>query len=325
MRLTCPNCDAQYEIDASLIPDAGRDVQCSNCGKTWFEPPVGGLAETPVVEEASEPIAESQGQADTSEDRATDPASDDVDLSGLTDEAAAFFGASPVAEPVPHEDFRPSVQEPFEEDFEPEPEPEPEPALEETPEPEPEIDGPDPDEAPVPVDDLPRRELDPEVRTILREEAEREMAARRADRGEVIETQAEMGLVQTDAPAAAATSQLRGDPVPADENDDNTLRKAMLPDVEEINSTLIATADRPDGVTTAQDIEDTVKRRSGFRIGFAAMLGLAMLLIVLYLSAPALGRMIPALEPMLAGYVDWANSMRVGIDSLLERVLGAGP
>ncbi len=36
MRLTCPNCAAQYEIDASLIPRDGREVQCSNCSQTWF-------------------------------------------------------------------------------------------------------------------------------------------------------------------------------------------------------------------------------------------------------------------------------------------------
>ncbi|MGJ5621471.1 zinc-ribbon domain-containing protein, partial [Sulfitobacter sp. MF3-043] len=33
MRLICPNCDAQYEV----MPTDGRDVQCSNCGQTWFQ------------------------------------------------------------------------------------------------------------------------------------------------------------------------------------------------------------------------------------------------------------------------------------------------
>lgn len=37
MRLICPNCDAQYEVDADIIPVTGRDVQCSNCGHTWFQ------------------------------------------------------------------------------------------------------------------------------------------------------------------------------------------------------------------------------------------------------------------------------------------------
>ena len=37
MRIMCPNCDAEYEVDASAIPDIGRDVQCSNCGHAWFQ------------------------------------------------------------------------------------------------------------------------------------------------------------------------------------------------------------------------------------------------------------------------------------------------
>lgn len=37
MRLICPNCDAQYEIADNAIPSDGREVQCSNCGHTWFQ------------------------------------------------------------------------------------------------------------------------------------------------------------------------------------------------------------------------------------------------------------------------------------------------
>lgn len=39
MRLTCPNCKAQYEVEATVIPDGGRDVQCSSCGITWLQMP----------------------------------------------------------------------------------------------------------------------------------------------------------------------------------------------------------------------------------------------------------------------------------------------
>lgn len=39
MRLTCPNCDAQYEVSAGMIPAEGRDVQCSSCGHVWFQAP----------------------------------------------------------------------------------------------------------------------------------------------------------------------------------------------------------------------------------------------------------------------------------------------
>ena len=37
MRLICPNCGAQYEVADDVIPQDGRDVQCSNCGHTWLE------------------------------------------------------------------------------------------------------------------------------------------------------------------------------------------------------------------------------------------------------------------------------------------------
>lgn len=37
MRLICPNCVAQYEVDEGVIPSEGRDVQCANCGHNWFQ------------------------------------------------------------------------------------------------------------------------------------------------------------------------------------------------------------------------------------------------------------------------------------------------
>ncbi len=39
MRLICPNCDAEYEVELALLPEAGRDVQCSNCNTVWFQKP----------------------------------------------------------------------------------------------------------------------------------------------------------------------------------------------------------------------------------------------------------------------------------------------
>ena len=49
MRLICPNCDAQYEVGEGVIPADGRDVQCSNCGHTWFQYPE-GYDDRPVEE-----------------------------------------------------------------------------------------------------------------------------------------------------------------------------------------------------------------------------------------------------------------------------------
>ncbi len=47
MRLTCPNCAARYEIAEDALPDTGRDVQCSDCGHTWFARRPGSFAPLP--------------------------------------------------------------------------------------------------------------------------------------------------------------------------------------------------------------------------------------------------------------------------------------
>jgi len=74
MRLICPNCDAQYEVDDSVIPSEGRDVQCSSCGHTWFQKSAAQLAadgETPVdapkqdTEQETDAAPETEGEGDT--------------------------------------------------------------------------------------------------------------------------------------------------------------------------------------------------------------------------------------------------------------------
>ena len=36
MRLTCPNCAADYDVPDGMIPSAGRHVQCTVCHTRWF-------------------------------------------------------------------------------------------------------------------------------------------------------------------------------------------------------------------------------------------------------------------------------------------------
>jgi predicted Zn finger-like uncharacterized protein len=36
MIITCPNCNKQFKINNSLIPDDGRDLQCGSCDHIWF-------------------------------------------------------------------------------------------------------------------------------------------------------------------------------------------------------------------------------------------------------------------------------------------------
>lgn len=48
MRLSCPGCGAQYEVEGAAIPGEGREVQCSACGHTWFQNPQPNAAPLPL-------------------------------------------------------------------------------------------------------------------------------------------------------------------------------------------------------------------------------------------------------------------------------------
>jgi len=36
MIISCSNCNKQFKINPSLIPDNGRDVKCGSCNHVWF-------------------------------------------------------------------------------------------------------------------------------------------------------------------------------------------------------------------------------------------------------------------------------------------------
>ncbi|MEJ6404152.1 zinc-ribbon domain-containing protein [Yoonia sp. 2307UL14-13] len=65
MRLICPKCNAQYDIADDVIPEGGRDVQCSSCAHTWFQmdkPKVAGrpLTQRPTPKPATR-VADDDG------------------------------------------------------------------------------------------------------------------------------------------------------------------------------------------------------------------------------------------------------------------------
>ncbi|KAG1649324.1 hypothetical protein GQR58_029136 [Nymphon striatum] len=89
MRLVCPNCDAEYQVDDSLIPAEGRDVQCSNCTTTWFQAAAEVVEDEkdqssleaepqPVVAPSLEVEAETEGEKHEDADDLAVTAADDV-------------------------------------------------------------------------------------------------------------------------------------------------------------------------------------------------------------------------------------------------------
>jgi hypothetical protein len=86
-------------------------------------------------------------------------------------------------------------------------------------------------------------------------------------------------------------------------------RRDLLPDIDEINSTLKS--------SRASGDDTDVARRSGFRAGFLLMLCLVIAAIFAYAQAPAIARALPNTESAMITYVDWANGLRDRIDGLI--------
>lgn len=297
MRLICPNCGAQYEVPDGVIPDQGRDVQCSNCGHTWFQPHPDQDAD----------LADELGQ----------------DMSAAPDEAyiEPEYSAEPDdADPEPQ--FQDDMAE-EQQDLEPEPEPEPQ------------VDDAAADDVaePTPQNTAPaRRELDPSIAELLREEAEFEARQRAADGG--LEYQPDLGLEEPSRDEAArraeearrrmASRQGVDDPDPEEELDEQpSSRRELLPDIEEINSSLNADSRRP---ARAADHAGpgavlVAGAPSGFRRGFALGLLPAVLLWALYVFAAPITAKAPVLSGPIASYTQSVDKARLWLDAKAKVLL----
>lgn len=343
MRIICPNCAAQYEVDDALIPETGRDVQCSNCGKGWFQPKHEPSEEDqtqapgedavaaeranepepePEAEPEPEPEAEPEPELEAEPSAATEPEPDDVEealaeepepVSWTDDEnpaaewpepdvATPWVAASAPAEPAAPPELAAAEPE-YEEDADAEAEP--------------------PPQMPAAA----RRSPDEATLGILREEAEREIAARRQPPPD-LESQPDLGLDEGAPPRPTETvtrdnlARLRGEIAAgaAAATVTSGVRRELLPNIDEINSTLRADADRSAPEAERDDTEMAVREhRRGFRLGFALMLLIAAILMLLYVYAPVLAARVPALEGPLLAYLEWVNGLRDWFDALLSR------
>lgn len=344
MRLVCPNCEAKYEVPEDAIPESGRDVQCANCGHSWFQmrpraaaseaaPVVAPAADAPAaaaempVEAPVEVSAEASAPQPAAEPEAVPADPVPVETAKVPDAAVGIADAAPPvdatapadeaqpprADPVPPVATEPVATEPVADDQVAPPAatltpPDPAPAL--APDLAPELaDGP----ATPPADatGAAAYAVDDSVLAILREEAEREARARKAEAAKPLETQTELGIDQA-VPEVSLPHQ------PVHEEASLAARRARLPDVEEINSTLRPT----ETVVTAETAGDAApvaaEGRSSFRSGFLVVLSLAILGSAVYGSADAIAAAIPALSGLLEGYVGFVDSLRLQLDGLMQ-------
>lgn len=382
MRLICPNCGAQYEVPESVIPEAGRDVQCSGCGHTWFQHHHSHVPDpTPP---ASEDDWDDQDDLDAADDSLF---ADDAPKAApqTTAAAPAPAASAPHDSKIAQTGTDPGTDTAEEEwqGFPQDPaltagptgtglQPDPEDPISRLPE----VEEDDYEEDPARDLPMPRRRLDSSVADLLREEAEREARARAGERGAGLETQPDLGLdtstsssfvaqptpglrrndgrgdgryddraATTPPPLPEAPPKAAPDPTaePAapqpQANEDRIAalaaaavaesRRGLLPDIEEINSSLRATSDRrparaddhdvPGQSADPRRIPDEPKAR-GFSRGFSVTLLIAALLLMLYVFAPALADAVPAITPVLTGYVSAVDGLRLMIDAQAQNL-----
>lgn len=320
MRLTCPNCDAQYDVPDDALPDAGRDVQCSNCGHTWWQPgpnqsgapddleaaEAGAVPEqTAAPRENDEPAAEAIEPTPDPEPAAEDRKTDDAVVDMIAGPAAAESRDQPEVDEVAESRPSGAVDAPESETSDADMDEE---AAEETP-----------SSVKAHEADL-SGGLDPEVARILREEADFERRAREAD---TLESQPDLGIDEDGDTRAGETkrrmARLRGDPDPtiaAVGADTAATRGDLLPDIEEINSTLRSGGQEPE---IAEEEEE--QRRRGFRFGFTLVVLLGFAAALAYVLAPQISASVPALEPALSGYSGAIDSSRLWLDRQMEGLL----
>ncbi|MGY6549439.1 MAG: zinc-ribbon domain-containing protein [Roseinatronobacter sp.] len=288
MRLICPNCAAQYEIDAALIPDDGREVQCSACNTIWFEPgardSLPGLSQpeaAPAAETAAATVAGTRA-AGTSAPHDAAPAAAPADSPAQADGPTQ---ADSLAQEDDPEDW----------------------ALEPAP---------------------PPRPIDPKVRDILRAEAEFEAAQRalEAERNRPERSGAAQGLEFLDrahrpgtfatpaagsaAPVGAADASAAADDSPADDR--------ALPDIGRISATL-------DPIGVARTVSpgapqlpaSGAERSRSFLRGLMVPIVVALVLTGVYLGAPVIADTFPGLIPALERYTDLVEDLRHSLSAAL--------
>lgn len=315
MRLICPSCGAQYEVDADLIPETGRDVQCSACGHVWFEEPGGSVAAeagevAAPVEEAPATLAEAPPAPVRAPRRTVTPAIAEI-LREEAEREKAARAAEAQAALERQEELPLAAPERVEAAAAPEPVVETvvEPVVE--PVPEPVVEPPAPPPAPAPVAEpvaADKAAGTPDVAAALRA-----MVARATEDPPAVRPVPSMAVP----PAAVRPAE---PPPPRPVTPAPVPRRDRLPDIEEINSTL---SPGPSGLGGLETGEPRREGGRSFRLGFGLVLLVAAALALVYVYAPRIVALVPQSEGVMGTYVAAVDEGRLWLDLRLQDLLAA--
>ncbi len=281
MRLICPNCGAQYEVSDDVIPAQGRDVQCSNCGHTWFESPGASVAAEeelhapePVVEEAPAPAPapEPEPEPEPEPTPEPEPAAEEPPTEADEEEEASAPPDLPprktiddsIAQILRAEAAREEANRAAEAET----------GLQRQ-------------------DDLGLDEMPTMTETKKAESAER------------------ISRLKGEEPAASVAAAVAETVAGS--------RRELLPDIDDINATLRSESER-DAPPPLPEEEEAEERR-GFRFGFFGVLIVFAVLIAIYVFADQIIAAVPALEGVLNAYVAAVDSLRIWFDVQMQKLL----
>ncbi|WP_084794242.1 zinc-ribbon domain-containing protein [Pseudoponticoccus marisrubri] len=305
MRLICPNCGAQYEVPTEVIPEGGRDVQCSNCGHTWYQRHPDD--DRDLAEELNEPLPEPEWTPEP-EPRPAAPRGPvpppPPPAAAPAEEVEEPGPASPEPELQRSRSIDPEMAELFREERDFEARRRAAEALESQPD----LGLAEPDE-----DELARRSRQARERMArLRGEDPEAVAKPATPRPAPPATEPQRPRPDGRAAAEAAAAAAAGS------------RRDLLPDVDEINQTLRATSE-PRVVDTARGEQVTEKaaRREGggFSKGFFMVVVLVLIALAIYVSAPQITEAVPAAAPVLQAYVEAVDAGRTWLDGQVTALL----
>ncbi|GFE48847.1 hypothetical protein So717_06000 [Roseobacter cerasinus] len=185
----------------------------------------------------------------------------------------------------------------------------------------------------APVATPKRRELDPAVADVLREEAELEKKARAKVTVSDVDSQPDLGsdaatpvdeARQRARDTHDSTTRIRGEspsPPIAETTASVAQGNNQLPNVDELNSTLRANTDRSPEGDPGQTAQIETREKRSFGRGFSVMVLLVALLTLVYVFAPQIAQSVPQVDPWLSSYVGLVDQGRSWLDGVVTDAL----
>lgn len=168
--------------------------------------------------------------------------------------------------------------------------------------------------------------IDPELAEVLREEVERELSARQ---GAAIESQPDLGLEDSFAAPVAELQKAKPRHDELDElatlykqgiKDVPSKRRELLPDIEEINSTLSSGRNRAEHRSYETKLARPEKKSRSFR-GFLFGLVMVAAAVAVYVYAADISEMIPQANSTLDTYVTKIDAARVWLEQTAQNAI----